>query len=84
MDDPHYLVLIEAPPPAPMRIAYSTASDGTHFIPAFTDEAALLRFESKGGETASAPRSVLAAMSRDMGVPVVLDPGSPNQQLIGS
>lgn len=82
MDEPQYLVLVEAPPPAPMRVAFATAADGSRFFPAFTDRAALLRFEPGGGEAASAPISALREMARVSGLSVIIDPGTPEERRI--
>lgn len=82
MGERQYLVLIEAPRPAPMRAAFATAADGSRFFPAFTDRAALLRFEPRGGETAYAPISALVKMARASGLSVIVDPGSPEERRI--
>jgi hypothetical protein len=82
MKEREYLVLIQAPPPAPIRVALATAADGSSFFPAFTDRAALLRFDPTGGETASAPLSALMEMARQSGLSVVVDPGSPCERHI--
>ena len=75
-EERNYLVLIEAPPPAPLSVAFATAPDGSRFFPAFTDRAAMLRFQPQGGETASAPLAALQEMAKAAGMPVVIDPDS--------
>ena len=66
-----------------MRLAFASNADGSQFLPAFTDEAALLRFAPKGGYWASAPlshlRDVLAASPF---ATLVIDPESPTQRVI--
>jgi hypothetical protein len=82
-EDRDYLVLINAPPPAPLSVAFSTDSNGLRFFPAFSDEATLLRFEPKGGLTASAPLHVLREMMAASPIPMlIIDPGSPRQRII--
>jgi hypothetical protein len=58
-DDPGYLVLVEEPPPAPIRMAFSTDADGYRFFPAFTSQDTLLRWKAEGGLTHRVPLSTL-------------------------
>jgi hypothetical protein len=77
------LVLIQAPDPAPVRIAFSEANEGSRFFPAFTDEAALLRFQPSGGETALIALSDLReALATAPIKTLVIDPGSSTQRVI--
>lgn len=66
-----------------MRLAFAKSADGSQFIPAFTDEPALLRFEPQGGYMASAPLSVLRdTLAASPFTTLVIDPGSPTQRII--
>jgi hypothetical protein len=79
--DPELLILTKsrATPPA---IAFARAADGTLFVPAFRDEAALLRFEPGGGPTYSVPLSVLRQMARDNGFGLIINPGSDDRTVV--
>lgn len=50
------LVIVEAPPDKAgrLRLAIARATDGTVFVPAFTTEDAVLRFQAAGAPVASA------------------------------